>query len=129
VNSLAAALSLLGAMQLCAASNTALLNPHHARTSSSVAVAGAIPAPVGSGRCQWQCGLGGLWLFSLVMLWTPAHFWALALLLAEDYARWAISRCLPVIKGAAHHRAIGHYARAHGPLISKWLECLALPNW
>ncbi|KKZ13586.1 MAG: protoheme IX farnesyltransferase, partial [Candidatus Synechococcus spongiarum 142] len=54
---------------------------------------------------------GGWWLFGLVMVWTPAHFWALALLLKDDYAAVGIPM-LPVVKGAwVTSQAIRHYAR------------------
>jgi len=47
-----------------------------------------------------------------VMVWTPAHFWALALLLQDDYRAVGIPM-LPVVKGsAATARAIGLYAVA-----------------
>ena len=48
-------------------------------------VAGAIPPLLGASAAAGHIGLGGWWLFSLVMVWTPAHFWALAILLKEDY--------------------------------------------
>ena len=57
-------------------------------------------------------GLGSWWLFALVMVWTPAHFWALALLLEDDYRSVGIPM-LPVVKGAAAtSRAIVVYAVA-----------------
>ena len=71
-------------------------------------------------------GLGGWWLFGLVMLWTPAHFWALALLLKEDYRSVGIPM-LPVVKGTEVTAvAIGHYARA--TVLVSLLGVLALPS-
>jgi protoheme IX farnesyltransferase len=98
VNPLAAALSLLG---LCSyvLLYTAWLKP---RTSQNIVIgglAGAIPPLVGAVAASSHPGWGGLWLFSLVMLWTPAHFWSLALLLREDYRSVGIPM-LPVVKGA-----------------------------
>jgi len=60
--------------------------------------AGAIPPLVG-----WAAATGGLnipsiFLFALVFLWTPPHFWALALVRKNDYARASIPM-LPVVKG------------------------------
>ena len=97
VNCLAAGLSLLG---LCSyvLLYTALLKP---RTSQNIViggVAGAIPPLVGAAAATGHVGLGGWWLFALVMVWTPAHFWALALLLREDYRAVGIPM-LPVVKG------------------------------
>ena len=42
--------------------------------------------------------LPALWLFLIVFLWTPPHFWALALLLRENYAAARIPM-LPVVRG------------------------------
>ena len=53
---------------------------------------------VGAAAATGHVGLGGWWLFALVMVWTPAHFWALALLLREDYRAVGIPM-LPVVKG------------------------------
>ena len=44
-------------------------------------------------------GLGAVFLFSIVLLWTPPHFWALALLLERQYAAARIPM-LPVVRGA-----------------------------
>lgn len=60
--------------------------------------AGAIPPLVG-----WAAATGGLnipsiFLFALVFLWTPPHFWALALVRKNDYARAKIPM-MPVIEG------------------------------
>ena len=110
VNSLAAGLSLLG---LCSyvLLYTVVLKPRTSRNIVIGGVAGAIPPLVGAAAAAGHVGLGGWWLFGLVMVWTPAHFWALALLLKDDYASVGIPM-LPVVKGALFtSRAIGHYAR------------------
>jgi protoheme IX farnesyltransferase len=111
VNSLAASLSLLG---LCSyvLLYTALLKP---RTSQNIVVggvAGAIPPLVGAAAATGHLGWASWWLFSLVMVWTPAHFWARALLLKDDYRSVGIPM-LPVVKGVVvTARAIRHYAYA-----------------
>lgn len=60
--------------------------------------AGAIPALVGwaavTGDLSWSAWM----LFAIVFLWTPPHFWALALMIREDYAKVGIPM-LPVIVG------------------------------
>ncbi|TGG94483.1 MAG: protoheme IX farnesyltransferase [Aphanocapsa feldmannii 277cV] len=96
-NCLAAGLTLLG---LCSyvLLYTVLLKPRTSRNIVIGGVAGAIPALVGAAAAVGHLGLGSWWLFALVMLWTPAHFWALALLLKADYAAVNIPM-LPVIKG------------------------------
>jgi protoheme IX farnesyltransferase len=109
VNPLAASLALLG---LCSyvLLYTALLKP---RTSQNIViggVAGAIPPLVGAAAATGHLTLGAWWLFALVMVWTPAHFWALALLLHDDYRSVGIPM-LPVVKGVdVTVRAIGVYA-------------------
>ncbi|MCP9801473.1 heme o synthase [Synechococcus sp. RedBA-s] len=125
VNCLAAALSLLG---LCSyvLLYTALLKPRTTQNIVIGGVAGAIPPLVGAAAATGHVGLGGWWLFGLVMLWTPAHFWALALLLKEDYRSVGIPM-LPVVKGTeATAVAIGHYARA--TVLVSLLGVLALPS-
>ena len=125
VNCLAAGLSLLG---LCSyvLLYTALLKP---RTSQNIViggVAGAIPPLVGAAAATGHVGLGGWWLFALVMVWTPAHFWALALLLREDYRAVGIPM-LPVVKGSViTARAIRCYGWATIGL--SFLGVLALPS-
>ena len=125
VNPLAASLSLLG---LCSyvLLYTALLKP---RTSQNIViggVAGAIPPLVGAAAATGALGWSSWWLFCLVMLWTPAHFWALALLLKDDYRSVGI-QMLPVVKGVlVTTRAISHYAWA--TVAFSLLGVLALPS-
>jgi len=111
VNPLAASLSLLG---LCSyvLLYTALLKPRTPQNIVIGGVAGAIPPLVGAAAATGGLGWSSWWLFSLVMLWTPAHFWALALLLKDDYRSVGIPM-LPVVKGGVvTTRAISHYAWA-----------------
>jgi protoheme IX farnesyltransferase len=60
--------------------------------------AGAVPPLVGYAAASGDLGLPALWLFLIVFLWTPPHFWALALLIKENYARAGVPM-LPVVKG------------------------------
>jgi protoheme IX farnesyltransferase len=125
VNCLAASLSLLG---LCSyvLLYTALLKPRTPQNIVIGGVAGAIPPLVGAAAATGHVGLSGWWLFSLVMLWTPAHFWALALLLRDDYRSVGIPM-LPVVKGpVVTAAAIGHYARA--TVLISGLGVAALPS-
>ncbi len=125
VNCLAAGLSLLG---LCSyvLLYTAFLKP---RTSNNIViggVAGAIPPLVGAAAATGHIGLSGWWLFALVMVWTPAHFWALAILLKDDYRSVGIPM-LPVVKGSAFTaKAISFYGWA--TVCLSWLGVLALPE-
>jgi heme o synthase len=60
--------------------------------------AGAIPPLAGWAAAHGQLGLGALFLFAIVLVWTPPHFWALALLLAPRYADAHVPM-LPVVRG------------------------------
>jgi protoheme IX farnesyltransferase len=60
--------------------------------------AGAVPPLVGYAAASGSLGLPALWLFLIVFLWTPPHFWALALLIKENYAAAKVPM-LPVVRG------------------------------
>jgi protoheme IX farnesyltransferase len=62
--------------------------------------AGAVPPLVGYAAATGRVGVAALWLFVIVFLWTPPHFWALALLLRDHYAAAKVPM-LPVAAGAA----------------------------
>ena len=111
VNYLAAGLTLLG---LCSyvLLYTIVLKPRTTQNIVIGGVAGAIPPLVGASAATGHVGLSGWWLFSLVMLWTPAHFWALAILLKDDYASVGIPM-LPSVKGSnVTVKAISRYGIA-----------------
>jgi heme o synthase len=61
-------------------------------------VAGAVPPLVGYAAATGNVAVPALWLFVIVCLWTPPHFWALALLLREQYERASVPM-LPVVRG------------------------------
>jgi protoheme IX farnesyltransferase len=60
--------------------------------------AGAIPPMVGWAAITGGLDLPALYLFAVVFFWTPPHFWALALLIQDDYERARIPM-LPVVAG------------------------------
>jgi protoheme IX farnesyltransferase len=60
--------------------------------------AGAIPPLVGWAAATGSLNVPSLFLFALVFMWTPPHFWALALVRSKDYARAGVPM-LPVVKG------------------------------
>jgi protoheme IX farnesyltransferase len=60
--------------------------------------AGAVPPVVGYAAATGSLGLPALWLFLIVFLWTPPHFWALALMIKKAYATAGIPM-LPVVRG------------------------------
>jgi protoheme IX farnesyltransferase len=61
--------------------------------------AGAVPPLVGWAAATGNLALPALWLFLIVFLWTPPHFWALALLIRDGYAKAKVPM-LPVVRGA-----------------------------
>ena len=77
---------------------THLLKRHTAQNIVIGGAAGAIPALVGwaavTGELSWTAWL----LFAIVFLWTPPHFWALALMIRDDYAKVGIPM-MPVVAG------------------------------
>jgi heme o synthase len=60
--------------------------------------AGAVPPLVGFAAATGNLTLPALWLFLIVFLWTPPHFWALALMIKEHYQRANVPM-LPVVRG------------------------------
>ena len=60
--------------------------------------AGAVPPLVGFAAASGNLTLPALWLFLIVFLWTPPHFWALALMIKEHYAAASVPM-LPGTKG------------------------------
>ncbi|MDR3578265.1 MAG: heme o synthase [Anaerolineaceae bacterium] len=60
--------------------------------------AGAIPPLVGWAAASGSLNIPSLFLFAIIFLWTPPHFWALALVRRSDYARGGVPM-FPVIRG------------------------------
>ena len=65
--------------------------------------AGAVPPMVGWAAVTHRLDLTALYLFAIIFLWTPPHFWALALRLKGDYARARVPM-LPVVRGESAAR-------------------------
>ncbi len=97
VNLLAAALALAGNLFYVVVYTRVLKR----RTAQNIVVggaAGAVPQLVGFAAATGDLTLPALWLFLIVFLWTPPHFWALALLIRGHYARAGVPM-LPVVRG------------------------------
>ena len=60
--------------------------------------AGAVPPIVGWAAATGHVGIAALLLFAIVFIWTPPHFWALALLIKDNYANARVPM-LPVVRG------------------------------
>jgi protoheme IX farnesyltransferase len=76
--------------------------------------AGAFPPMIG-----WAVATGGVsvesvLMFALIFLWTPPHFWALALFRNEDYARAGV----PMLPVAAGDRATRNQILAYAALLA-----------
>jgi heme o synthase len=60
--------------------------------------AGAIPPLVGWAAVTGSLNITAVFLFAVVFYWTPPHFWALSLLLKNDYSRAGVPM-MPVVQG------------------------------
>ncbi|MCB9110548.1 MAG: protoheme IX farnesyltransferase [Anaerolineales bacterium] len=60
--------------------------------------AGAIPPMVGWAAATGNLSLAAWILFAIIFMWTPPHFWALAIVRKNDYARAGVPM-LPVVEG------------------------------
>ncbi|MFT0890813.1 heme o synthase [Pseudochelatococcus sp. G4_1912] len=65
--------------------------------------AGAFPPMIGEAVVTGSVSLDGFVLFLIIFLWTPPHFWALALVKSEDYARAGVPM-MPNVVGQASTR-------------------------
>ena len=97
VNPLAAGLSMLGFVGY-AVGYTMLLKRHTWQNIVWGGAAGAIPPLVGWAAVSGSLSGLALYLFAIVFFWTPPHFWALSLLMKDEYAKVGIPM-LPVVRG------------------------------
>ena len=65
--------------------------------------AGAMPPLVAWAATRGSIGWTAVYLFAIVFYWTPAHFWALSLLMKDEYAEVGIPM-LPVVRGEQETR-------------------------
>jgi protoheme IX farnesyltransferase len=101
------------------------------RTPQNIVIggaAGAFPPMIGWAAATGGIGLEAVLLFLIIFLWTPPHFWALALCRAGDYERAGVPM-LPVVAGTHETvRQIRLYSLALVPVgISPWLIGAAGP--
>jgi protoheme IX farnesyltransferase len=76
------------------------------RTPQNIVIgglAGALPPAIGWAAVTGSLSLAPLVLVLITFLWTPPHFWALALYRSDDYARAGVPM-LPVVRGKLHTR-------------------------
>jgi protoheme IX farnesyltransferase len=75
-------------------------------TSQNIVIggaAGAFPPVIGWAAVTGTVSIEPVLMFLIIFFWTPPHFWALALIRADDYARAGVPM-LPVVAGAAATR-------------------------
>jgi protoheme IX farnesyltransferase len=65
--------------------------------------AGAIPPLVGWAAATGSLNIPALFLFAIIFMWTPPHFWALAIVRRKDYARAGVPM-MPVVRGERETR-------------------------
>jgi protoheme IX farnesyltransferase len=84
--------------------------------------AGALPPLIGSAVVTGSVTIEGCILFAIIFLWTPPHFWALALFKSRDYANAGIPM-MPVVAGPkATRQHIFVYSLALVPTgLAPWL--------
>lgn len=77
---------------------TVILKPHTDQNVVIGGVVGALPALIGWAAVTGDVGIPALVLGGVIFLWTPAHFYSLALIYKDDYASADIPM-LPVVRG------------------------------
>jgi len=110
VNALTALLTLAGIMFYILV-YTVLLKTRTPENIVLGGIAGAFPPLVGWTAIRGAVGVPALLVGLLVVLWTPPHFWSLALLHKEDYRRAGVPM-LPVVHGddVARRRIVAYTA-------------------
>jgi protoheme IX farnesyltransferase len=76
------------------------------RTPQNIVIggaAGAVPPLVGWAAVRGTVGGTAILLFAIVFFWTPPHFWALSLLMKDEYAKVGVPM-LPVVRGERETR-------------------------
>jgi len=109
VNLLAAALAMAGLLGYVFV-YTMWLKPLTPQNIVIGGAAGAVPPLVGWAAATGSLAPEALYPFGIVFLWTPPHFWALSLMIKDDYAKTGVPM-LPVVRGeAATRRQIVAYS-------------------
>src|SRR6476661_7571190 len=102
VNLLAAALSLSGLLGYVFVYTIWLKR----RTPQNIVIggaAGAVPPLVAWAATTGHLAGAAFYLFAIVFYWTPPHFWALSLLMKDEYAKAGVPM-MPVVRGEAETR-------------------------
>ncbi|MGU3540166.1 heme o synthase [Methylobacterium sp. A54F] len=78
--------------------------------------AGALPPVIGQAVVSGSVGVESLVLFAIIFIWTPPHFWALALVKAGEYAKAGIPMMPNVAGPDSTRRQIVYYTLLLAPL-------------
>ncbi|WP_144765669.1 heme o synthase [Methylobacterium dankookense] len=78
--------------------------------------AGALPPVIGQAVVSGSVGIESLVLFAIIFIWTPPHFWALALVKAGEYAKAGIPMMPNVAGPTSTRRQIVYYTLLLAPL-------------
>jgi protoheme IX farnesyltransferase len=76
------------------------------RTPQNIVIggaAGAVPPLVGWAATRGSLSWTAIYLFAIVFYWTPPHFWALSLLMKDEYAKAGVPM-MPVVRGEGETR-------------------------
>jgi len=76
------------------------------RTPQNIVIggaAGAVPPLVGWAAARGSLSWTAVYLFAIVFYWTPPHFWALSLLMKDEYAKVGVPM-MPVVRGERETR-------------------------
>ncbi len=77
---------------------TLILKPNTVQNTVIGGAAGSLPALIGWAAVTGRIGVAGVLLAGVIFVWTPAHFYNLALAYKEDYARGGFPM-MPVVRG------------------------------
>jgi protoheme IX farnesyltransferase len=107
---------------------TIWLKPHTAQNIVIGGGAGAFPPVIGWAAVTGDVTMLPILLFALIFIWTPPHFWALALFVKTDYARVGIPM-MPVVAGERSTRLqiFGYSALLLATAVAPWALDLTGP--
>jgi heme o synthase len=90
--------------------------------------AGALPPMVGYAAATGEISLSSIILFAILFVWTPPHFWALALMKHDDYGRAGVPMMPNALGGDRTRLEILIYSLVLAPLgVAPWLAGFATP--
>lgn len=127
-NLLSASLAMVGIL-IYVLVYTHWLKRHHSQNIVLGGAAGAIPPLVGWAAVTGDLSWAAWCLFAIVFLWTPPHFWALAMMIQDDYAKVSVPM-LPVVQGnESTSRQIFAYTLILIPVTLLLAYLLHVTNW